>query len=132
MLVTGASGSVGTAVAREAVREGWAVIVHGRTQTKVDALVAELRQAGGEATGIVLDFMPEDAAASVVEQAASSFGRLDAVVDCIAGGPGGYRLTGLFKQTEPAGYAPFYSHSVAWFQRLAHAAYPPSPRPEAR
>jgi NAD(P)-dependent dehydrogenase (short-subunit alcohol dehydrogenase family) len=29
MLVAGATGSVGSAVAREAARQGWAVIVHG-------------------------------------------------------------------------------------------------------
>jgi len=123
MLVAGASGSVGAAVAREAAAQGWAVIAHGRTPGKVSGLVDELRPSS-PAEGIVLDFMAEDAAATLVEQAAGKFGRLDAVVDCIAGGPGGYRLTGLFKQTEPAGYTPFLAHSVAWFQSLAHAAYP--------
>jgi len=123
MLITGASGSVGSAVAREAVREGWRVITHGRTGAKVEALVEELR-GKGEAEGIVLDFMADGAAAKLVEEAARTFGRLDAVVDCIAGGPGGHRLTGLFKQTEPQGYVPFLAHSVGWFQALAHAAYP--------
>lgn len=123
MLIAGASGSVGAAVAREALREGWAVIAHGRTEGKVTALVEELRQSG-PAEAIVFDFMGEEAAARLVDQAFAKFGQLDAVVDCIAGGPGGYRLTGLFKQTEPAGYTPFLTHSVAWFQSLAHAAYP--------
>jgi len=123
ILITGASGSVGAAVAREAMREGWRVIAHGRTEAKVAALVEELRRQG-PAEGIVLDFMAEEAAANLVAQARDTFGRLDAVVDCVAGGPGGHRLTGLFKQTEPAGYTPFLAHSVAWFQSLAHAAYP--------
>src|SRR5688500_4251825 len=95
MLVAGASGSVGAAVAREAMREGWAVIAHGRTGAKVAALVDELRQTA-PAEGIVLDFMADHAAAKLVAEAAGTFRRLDAVVDCIAGGPGGHRLTGLF------------------------------------
>jgi len=123
MLIAGASGSVGSAVAREASAQGWAVIAHGRSEAKLAALAEQLRQAGPAET-IALDVHHEEAAAELITQAASKFGRLDAVVDCVATGPGGVRLTGLFKQTEPAGYTPFMALSAAWFQRLAHAAYP--------
>ena len=121
MLVTGGSGSIGAAVAREAARQGWAVIVQGRSAGKVAALVAEL-VAITPAAGIVCDMWDASAAASIMAEAAAKFGRIDAVVDCISTGRG--KITGYFPDTDPADYTGFYDLSAAWFQRLAHAAYP--------
>ncbi len=121
MLVTGGTGSIGTAVAKEAAAQGWAVVVHGRSEAKAAALAAGL---GDAAAAVVLDAGEGGAAARIVEQAAARFGRLDAVVDCLSNGPTGYRLTGRFAEIEPEGIGPFYDLSAAWFQRLAHAAYP--------
>ena len=123
MLVTGGTGSVGSAVAREAAQQGWALVVHGGTRAKVDALVAQLRKTA-LAQGIAADVHEAGAAERLVAQAGAAFGRLDAVVDCVATGPSGARLTGLFKDTDPQHYGAFYELSAAWFQRLAHAAYP--------
>jgi NAD(P)-dependent dehydrogenase (short-subunit alcohol dehydrogenase family) len=123
MLIAGGTGSVGSAVAREAARLGWALVVHGGTRAKVDALIAELRETT-PAQGIAVDVHEAGAAENLVAQAAAAFGQIDAVVDCIATGPGGARLTGLFKDTDPQRYGAFYDLSAAWFQRLAHAAYP--------
>ena len=122
MLIAGGTGSVGSAVAREAARRGWSLVVHGGTRAKVDALVAELRKTA-VAQGIAADVHEAGAAERLVAQAAPAFGRLDAVVDCVATGPSGARLTGLFKDTDPGAYGAFYDLSPAWFQRLAHAAY---------
>ncbi len=123
MLIAGASGSVGAAVAREAARHGWALALHGRSGDKIAALVEELG-AITDAAPIVLDVHDDSAAQDMVAQAAARFGRLDAVVDCVSTGPGGARLTGVFKDTDPAFYTAFYHLSAAWLQRLAHAAYP--------
>jgi len=123
MLITGGSGSIGAAIAREALSQGWAVVVHGRDPDKLAGLLSEL-QAIGPAQGVALDVVQGDAAGRLVAEAAEKFGRLDAVIDCLSTGPGGYKLTGVFKETEPAGYTPFYDLSAAWLQRLAHAAYP--------
>lgn len=112
MLVTGGTGSIGAAVAREAAAWGWAVLVHGRDPAKLGA------------EGIAVDTREDGAAERIVAQAAAKFGRLDAVVDCVSTGPAGYRLTGRFAEIEPAGITPFYDLSAGWFQRLAHAAYP--------
>ena len=121
MLITGGSGSIGAAVAREAVHQGWAVVVQGRSAEKIAALVAEL-QASASAAGIVCDMWDTDAATSIVADAAAKFGRIDAVVDCISTGRG--KITGYFPETDPADFTGFYDLSAAWFQRLAHAAYP--------
>ena len=118
MLITGASGSIGAAVAREAARAGWALALHGRSADKLAALVAELP--GSHA--IVADMWQEGAASEIVAQAAARFGRIDAVVDCVSTGRG--KITGYFPETDPADFTGFYDLSAAWFQRLAHAAYP--------
>ena len=108
MLVTGGTGSIGSAVAQRARAEGWRVITQGR----------------GANADIALDASAPDAAARLVEAAAAIHGRLDAVVDCLSAGPAGFRLTGPFHATEPAGYDAFLGLSAGWFQRLAHAAWP--------
>lgn len=121
MLLTGATGSVGSAVAREALAQGWRIVAHGRSRQKLDALAAtaeaRMRALAIEATG-------DGAAARIASEAAAAFGRLDAVVDCLSAGPAGYRLTGPFGATEPGGYGVLLDLSVGWFQRLAHAACP--------
>jgi NAD(P)-dependent dehydrogenase (short-subunit alcohol dehydrogenase family) len=123
MLITGGSGSIGSAVAREAARQGWSVIVQGRSPEKLAALVDGLRPIV-PAEGIACDVREDGAAERIVGEAAGKFGRLDALVDCVATGPSAGRLTGVFKDTTPEQYAAFYDLSAALFQRLARAAYP--------
>jgi NAD(P)-dependent dehydrogenase (short-subunit alcohol dehydrogenase family) len=118
MLITGATGFIGNAVAREAARLGWAVAVHGRSADRVAALVAELPQAAP----VICDMWQDGAAQSIVAQAMAAFGRIDAVVDCVSTGKG--KITGAFAETTPEDYTAFYDLSAAWFQRLSHAAYP--------
>lgn len=121
MLITGGSGSIGAAVAREAASHGWALVVQGRSADKVAALVSELA-ATVPAAGIVCDMWEGSAATSIVDEGAAKFGRIDAVVDCISTGRG--KITGYFPDTDPADFTGFYDLSAAWFQRLSHAAYP--------
>ncbi len=123
MLVTGATGSVGSAVAREAVRQGWTVVAHGRSDERLASLIGEL-QDFGRAAKVAGDVGGEGDAAPIVEAATQAFGRIDAVVDCVSTGPRAGKLTGPFKDTTPAQYGAFFDLSAAWFQRLAHAAYP--------
>ena len=121
MLVTGATGSIGAAVAREAAAQGWALVAHGRDKDGLSALVGGL---DAPAFAVVRDATEPDAAARIVAEAAGQFGRIDAVVDCLSTGPRGGRLTGPFRDTTPEHFTAFYDLSAAWFQRLAHAAYP--------
>lgn len=121
MLIAGGSGSIGRAIAREALIQGWTVALHGRTASKLTALTEELRE-HGQIEGFMLDIDEENAAEALVAEVAEEFGRIDAVIDCVATGPAG--ITGLFPETDPASYTRFYDMSAAWLQRLAHAAYP--------
>lgn len=121
MLIAGGSGSIGRAIARLALAEGWSVALHGRGEEKLRSVCGELA-VRGRIEGFTADVWDDDAAASLVADVAEEFGRIDAVIDCTATGPQG--IIGLFPQTDPASYTALYGVSVAWLQRLAHAAYP--------
>jgi len=55
-LVTGGSGDIGAAICRELAAQGCAVHVHANANTqRADAVVAEIRAAGGEAHAIAFD-----------------------------------------------------------------------------
>ena len=123
MLVTGGTGSVGEAVARAAAAQGWAVVVQARDGGILATFAEQLRETSS-ADFVIGDVTENDAAPRIIAATLSKFGRLDAVVDCVSTGPREGRLTGLFKDTTPEHYGAFYDLSAAWFQRLAHAAYP--------
>ena len=93
MLVTGASRrvAIGAAIARRLVADGACVMLHswsphdqeqpwGADPDGADALVAELRAAGGRVEHIAADLADPDAPARLVDGARRAFGRLDAVV----------------------------------------------------
>jgi NAD(P)-dependent dehydrogenase (short-subunit alcohol dehydrogenase family) len=120
LLIAGGSGSIGSAIARLALGEGWKVAVHGRSEDKVHALVAGLADEG-TIDGFIADIWEEDAAETLVAEVAEHFGRIDAVVDCTTSGPAG--ITGLFPDTAPDAFGDFLDVSVGWFERLSHAAY---------
>ena len=51
-IVTGATSGIGQAAARLFAQEGARLIVTGRRGDALDALVAQIQQAGGEALGV--------------------------------------------------------------------------------
>ncbi len=80
ILVTGASGSIGGALALACARLGASVILSGRSVRKLERAYDVLVAAGGPRPSIVpLDFEKADAAAydSIAEAVAGEFGRLD-------------------------------------------------------
>ncbi|HKT86774.1 MAG TPA: SDR family oxidoreductase [Novosphingobium sp.] len=120
LLIAGGSGSIGSAVARLALDQGWKVAVQGRSEDKVHALVAGLSDAG-VIDGFIADVWEDDAAETLIAEVAEHFGRIDAVVDCTATGALG--TTGLFPDTAPEAFTDFLGATLGWFERLAHAAY---------
>jgi len=80
-LVTGAGKNIGKAIALDLAREGASVIVNGRSdRALVDATVAEINAAGGQAIGALADVTNPEEVARMVDAAVASFGGLDIVV----------------------------------------------------
>ena len=80
-LITGASSGIGRAAARLFAREGAKVCATGRNGAALDALVAEIIEAGGTALAIPADVTDDAAVAACVETAVSSFGGLNILVN---------------------------------------------------
>ena len=68
-LVTGASGAIGTAIARRLARDGLHVIVHAHKNIAgAEAIVAELRAQGGSAETVSFDVADSDRSRAALEQ----------------------------------------------------------------
>ena len=81
-LVTGASRGIGRATAVALAKAGAQVLVHyGRGATEAEAVVAEIRKAGGRADAIAADLAAPDGAHTLARQVRSIVGdRLDVLV----------------------------------------------------
>jgi NAD(P)-dependent dehydrogenase (short-subunit alcohol dehydrogenase family) len=73
-IVTGASSGIGRATALLFAREDAKVIVTARRQAMLDELVAEIKEAGGEAVAIAGDVRDEALAQELVDAATHRFG----------------------------------------------------------
>ncbi len=73
-VVTGGGGGVGRAAAIALSKDGWRVVVAGRTQKSLDETVAELKNEG---LAVVCDVADEEAVDSLVDKTVEAFGSLD-------------------------------------------------------
>ena len=76
-IVTGASSGIGRATAKLFAEQGAKVVVAARRQAELDALVAEIADAGGQAVALAGDVRDEAFAKALVERAAAEYGGLD-------------------------------------------------------
>jgi NAD(P)-dependent dehydrogenase (short-subunit alcohol dehydrogenase family) len=81
IIVLGGSGSIGSAIARQAGAAGAKVLVADVSAGPVDKVVAELTAAGVEAQGAVVDITDEDNLRRAVDRAADSWGFLSGLVN---------------------------------------------------
>ncbi len=80
-LVTGSGRNIGRAIAIALAQQGANVVVNGhRDKASVDAVVEEIRKAGGTAVGVMADVASPDEVSAMVATAVSEFGSIDILV----------------------------------------------------
>ncbi len=80
-LITGATGGVGSAIARLFAQEGAAVIVADIAAERVAEMATAIGAAGGAALGVVLDVTQASSCRQAVEAATAHFGKLTTLVN---------------------------------------------------
>lgn len=85
IVVTGGGSGIGRCTAHELASLGATVILTGRTQAKLDTVVAEISEDGGVATSYAFDIRDEGAVASNVKQILDEHGRIDGLVNNAGG-----------------------------------------------
>jgi 3-oxoacyl-[acyl-carrier protein] reductase len=107
------------ACARALATEGVRVALCGRRPDRVEAAVAALRAAGGEAVGLVADVCDAEGGGAFVNQAAEALGGLDILVTNAGGPP-----AGTFASTDLAAYPPALELNLLSTVAMCKAAVP--------
>ncbi len=81
----GSTSGIGRAIAVKVAAEGAKVVVTGRNETAGAEVVAEIEAAGGEAIYVKVDVTHAEMIEAAVEKALARFGRLDGIVNNVAG-----------------------------------------------
>jgi NAD(P)-dependent dehydrogenase (short-subunit alcohol dehydrogenase family) len=82
VIVTGSGRGIGRATALALGRAGARVVVASRTASTVDAVSAEIVEAGGAAHGITCDVSSREAVDDMVAEAAQTYGSVDVLINC--------------------------------------------------
>jgi NAD(P)-dependent dehydrogenase (short-subunit alcohol dehydrogenase family) len=99
VLITGATSGIGKVSALAFGKAGAKVIVSGRRETEGQAVVAEIKAAGGEATFVKADVAVEADVAALVAKTVATYGRID-----IAFNNAGVEITGPIVDATEADY----------------------------
>ena len=94
-LVTGASEGIGRATALALARAGARVVAAARRRDRLDAVVAEIEGAGGQALAVVADVADDASVEAMASEAEERFGGTDILVN-----NAGYGLTGPLSELE--------------------------------
>lgn len=80
-LITGATGGIGSAIARLFAQEGAAVVVADIAANRVEQMAASITQASGAALGVILDVTKSESCRQAVAAAVTRFGKLTTLVN---------------------------------------------------
>jgi NAD(P)-dependent dehydrogenase (short-subunit alcohol dehydrogenase family) len=81
VVITGSGRGIGRATAELFAAEGAWVVVNGRTQSEIDAVVASIETRGGKALAVQADVGEPDVAERLMISAEQGFGRIDILVN---------------------------------------------------
>lgn len=80
-IVTGSGGGIGKAIATRYAEEGAKVVIADFNEEALKATVSELRAAGHEAIGVVVNVAKEEDVSKMVTETVTAFGRVDILVN---------------------------------------------------
>ena len=81
VVITGASSGMGEATARHLAQQGAKVVLGARRAERLEALVNEIKSAGGEALAVTTDVTNRADVAKLVDTAVETFGRVDVLIN---------------------------------------------------
>ena len=82
ILITGASGGIGGAIARQLAQRGASLILVNRDREKLEAFAAELRATGSSVLALTGDLAVPGQAADIVGKAIATAGSIDILINC--------------------------------------------------
>ncbi len=119
ILVTGAAGHLGAAMARGLSRAGGYILLNGRNRDRLQALCETIIQDGGDAEVLSFDVMEPDAVRAALSGIREHIGRLDVVVNnAYSGG------AGLLIRSSDADFHRSYNVAVVAAAGLVREALP--------
>lgn len=80
VVITGGASGIGETVAKDFANAGAKVVIGDLVQAQIDRVVGEIRQAGGEASGVLANVTNEEDMANLMDVAIASYGALNVVV----------------------------------------------------
>ncbi|MFL5574723.1 MAG: SDR family NAD(P)-dependent oxidoreductase [Gemmatimonadaceae bacterium] len=114
-VIYGAAGAVGSALARTFAREGATVHVTARDAGRIDALVREIRAAGGSAEAAVVDALDPQAVESHLDRVVGATGGVDVSFNAVGIPQVGVQGIPLLELTPEAYTAPVATYARAHF-----------------
>jgi NAD(P)-dependent dehydrogenase (short-subunit alcohol dehydrogenase family) len=87
-IVTGGTGGIGSRLSAALAGVGARVVVHGRDEARASAILQGLRDGGAEAIFVKGDVTRRAEADRLVDEALSTFERVDIIVNTVGGGAG--------------------------------------------
>ncbi|MFZ2007276.1 MAG: SDR family oxidoreductase, partial [Stellaceae bacterium] len=118
-LVTGASSGIGTALARELARYNHDLVLSARSLAPLEALAAELRSLGAEATAITADLATPGGAAGLVAELAERGIEIEVLIN-----NAGLGAFGRFTQIDAARNAEMLQVNIVALTELTQALLP--------
>lgn len=103
VVITGGTGVLGKAIARYLALEGAKVVILGRRAEAGNAIVEDIRKAGGEALFLVTDVMKKEVLEQNLADIVAAYGRVDSLLNAAGGNMPGATISpdGTFFDLKP-------------------------------